>query len=46
MLKGETEILFAIFAVAGSSRIDDAMPALARGVKIKGVFDPGQARQK
>jgi phosphatidylserine/phosphatidylglycerophosphate/cardiolipin synthase-like enzyme len=47
MLKGEKEILFAIFTFAGSSGIDDAMLALARGgMKIKGVFDPGQAKQK
>lgn len=47
MLKGEKEIFFAIFTFAGSSGIDDAMLALARGgMKIKGVFDPGQARQK
>jgi phosphatidylserine/phosphatidylglycerophosphate/cardiolipin synthase-like enzyme len=47
MLKGEKEIYFAIFTFAGSSGIDDAMLALARGgMKIKGVFDPGQAKQK
>ncbi|MFI7062626.1 phospholipase D-like domain-containing protein [Kribbella sp. NPDC050124] len=47
MLKGEEEILFAIFTFAGSSGIDDAMLALARGgVKVKGVFDPGQVRQR
>ena len=47
MLKGEKEIFFAIFTFAGSSGIDDAMLALARGgMQIKGVFDPGQAKQK
>ena len=47
MLKGKTEIYFAIFTFAGSSGIDDAMLALARGgMKIKGVLDPGQAHQK
>lgn len=46
MLKGESEIFFAIFTFAGSSAIDDAMLALARGgMKIKGVLDPGQAKQ-
>lgn len=46
MLKGSREIYFAIFTFAGSSGIDDAMLALARGgMKIKGVLDPGQARQ-
>lgn len=45
MLKGSKEIYFAIFTFAGSSGIDDAMLALARGgMKIKGVLDPGQAR--
>jgi phosphatidylserine/phosphatidylglycerophosphate/cardiolipin synthase-like enzyme len=44
MLKGKTEVLFAIFTFAGSSGVDDAMLALARGeVKIRGVLDPGQA---
>jgi phosphatidylserine/phosphatidylglycerophosphate/cardiolipin synthase-like enzyme len=47
MLKGSKEIYFAIFTFAGSSGIDDAMLALARGgMKIKGVLDPGQARHK
>ncbi len=47
MLKGEKEILFAIFTFAGSSGIDDAMLALARGgMKIKGALDPAQAKQK
>ena len=46
MLKGTREIYFAIFTFAGSSGIDDAMLALARGgVKIKGVLDPAQAKQ-
>ncbi|MBA2768052.1 MAG: hypothetical protein H0U35_02760 [Sporichthyaceae bacterium] len=46
MVKGEKVIFFAIFTFAGSSGIDDAMLALARGgMKIKGVFDPGQAKQ-
>lgn len=47
MLKGTNEIHFAIFTFAGSSGIDDAMLALARGgMRIKGVLDPAQARQK
>jgi phosphatidylserine/phosphatidylglycerophosphate/cardiolipin synthase-like enzyme len=47
MLKGTEEIYFAIFTFAGSSGIDDAMLALARGgMRIKGVLDPSQARQK
>jgi phosphatidylserine/phosphatidylglycerophosphate/cardiolipin synthase-like enzyme len=47
MLKGTKEVYFAIFTFAGSSGIDDTMLALARGgMKIKGVLDPGQARQK
>ena len=47
MLTGKTEIYFAIFTFAGSSGIDDAMLALARGgMKIKGILDPGQAHQK
>jgi phosphatidylserine/phosphatidylglycerophosphate/cardiolipin synthase-like enzyme len=46
MLKGEREIVFAIFTFAGSSGIDDAMLALARGgITVKGVLDPGQAKQ-
>lgn len=46
MLKGSREIYFAIFTFAGSSGIDDAMLALARGgMTIKGVLDPGQANQ-
>jgi phosphatidylserine/phosphatidylglycerophosphate/cardiolipin synthase-like enzyme len=46
MLKGEKEIYFAIFTFAGSSGIDDAMLALARGgMKIRGVLDRGQANQ-
>ncbi|MDR7252518.1 phosphatidylserine/phosphatidylglycerophosphate/cardiolipin synthase-like enzyme [Nocardioides sp. BE266] len=44
MLKGTKEITFAIFTFAGSSGIDDAMLALARGgMKIRGVLDRGQA---
>lgn len=44
MLKGEHEVVFAIFTFAGSSGIDDTMLALARGgMKIRGVLDPGQA---
>lgn len=44
MLKGTEEITFAIFTFAGSSGIDDAMLALARGgMKIRGVLDRGQA---
>ena len=47
MLKGTKEVYFAIFTFAGSSGIDDTMLALARGgMRIKGVLDPGQARQK
>jgi phosphatidylserine/phosphatidylglycerophosphate/cardiolipin synthase-like enzyme len=46
MLKGTSEIYFAIFTFAGSSGIDDAMLALARGgMTIRGVLDPGQASQ-
>lgn len=41
------EIWFAVFTFAGSSGIDDTMLALARGgVQLRGVLDPGQARQK
>lgn len=44
MLKGTQEIVFAIFTFAGSSAIDDAMLALARGgMKVRGVLDPAQA---
>lgn len=44
MLKGTEEITFAIFTFAGSSGIDDAMLALARGgMRIRGVLDRGQA---
>lgn len=47
MLKGQDEIYFAMFTFAGSSGIDDAMLALARGgMKIKGALDPAQAGQK
>lgn len=46
MLKGTSEILFAIFTFAGSSGTDDTMLALARaGMSIRGVLDPGQAAQ-
>ena len=46
-VRDKGEILFAIFTFAGSSGIDDTMLALARGgVRIRGVVDPGQARQK
>ena len=46
-VKDEGEIWFAVFTFAGSSGIDDAMLALARGgVRIRGVLDPGQARQR
>ena len=48
MLKVRTNgtIWFAIFTFAGSSGIDDTMLALARGgVTIRGVLDPGQAKQ-
>jgi phosphatidylserine/phosphatidylglycerophosphate/cardiolipin synthase-like enzyme len=45
-LKGH-ELWFAIFTFNGSSGIDDTLLALARGgVKIKGVLDRGQAKQK
>jgi phosphatidylserine/phosphatidylglycerophosphate/cardiolipin synthase-like enzyme len=44
MLKGTKEITFAIFTFAGSSGIDDAMLALARGgMRVRGVLDRGQA---
>jgi phosphatidylserine/phosphatidylglycerophosphate/cardiolipin synthase-like enzyme len=44
---GPGEVLFAIFTFAGSSGIDDTMIALARGrTTVRGVLDPGQARQK
>ncbi len=44
MLKGSREIVFAIFTFAGSSGIDDAMLALARGgMKVRGVLDRTQA---
>jgi phosphatidylserine/phosphatidylglycerophosphate/cardiolipin synthase-like enzyme len=44
MLKGTEEITFAIFTFAGSSGIDDAMLALARGgMKVRGVLDRTQA---
>lgn len=47
LLKGQSEVFFAIFTFAGSSGIDDALLALARGgMDIQGVLDPGQARQK
>jgi phosphatidylserine/phosphatidylglycerophosphate/cardiolipin synthase-like enzyme len=46
-VKEQGEIWFAVFTFAGSSGIDDAMLALARGgVRIRGVLDPAQARQK
>jgi phosphatidylserine/phosphatidylglycerophosphate/cardiolipin synthase-like enzyme len=46
LLKGSRECYFGIFTFAGSSGIDDAMLAMARGgMKIKGVLDPGQAAQ-
>ena len=44
MLKGTEEVVFAIFTFAGSSAIDDAMLALARGgMKVRGVLDRTQA---
>jgi phosphatidylserine/phosphatidylglycerophosphate/cardiolipin synthase-like enzyme len=47
LLKGQDEVYFAIFTFAGSSGIDDALLALARGgMRIKGVLDPGQAHQQ
>jgi phosphatidylserine/phosphatidylglycerophosphate/cardiolipin synthase-like enzyme len=46
LLKGTRECYFAIFTFAGSSGIDDAMLALARGgMQLHGVLDPGQAAQ-
>jgi len=46
LLKGAKECYFAIFTFAGSSGIDDAMLALARGgMKLRGALDPGQAAQ-
>ena len=46
-VKEQREIWFAIFTFAGSSGIDDTMLALARGgVKIRGLLDPAQAKQK
>lgn len=46
LLKGSKECYFAIFTFAGSSGIDDAMLAMARGgMTVKGVLDPGQAAQ-
>lgn len=46
-VKEQGEIWFAVFTFAGSSGIDDTMLALARGgVKLRGVLDPAQARQK
>jgi phosphatidylserine/phosphatidylglycerophosphate/cardiolipin synthase-like enzyme len=47
ILKGDQECYFAIFTFAGSSGIDDALLAMARGgMKIHGVLDPGQAAQQ
>jgi phosphatidylserine/phosphatidylglycerophosphate/cardiolipin synthase-like enzyme len=44
MLKGASEVVFAIFTFAGSSGIDDTMVALARGgMTIRGVLDRSQA---
>jgi hypothetical protein len=46
LLKGSRECDFAVFTFAGSSGIDDAMLALARGgMQLKGALDPGQAAQ-
>jgi hypothetical protein len=46
LLKGSRECYFAVFTFAGSSGIDDAMLALARGgMQLKGALDPGQAAQ-
>jgi phosphatidylserine/phosphatidylglycerophosphate/cardiolipin synthase-like enzyme len=46
-VKERGEIWFAVFTFAGSSGIDDAMLALARGgVTLRGVLDPAQAKQK
>jgi phosphatidylserine/phosphatidylglycerophosphate/cardiolipin synthase-like enzyme len=47
MLKGRSEVFFAIFTFAGSSGIDDTMPALARaGMTATGVIERGQGAQK
>jgi phosphatidylserine/phosphatidylglycerophosphate/cardiolipin synthase-like enzyme len=47
MLKGSSEVYFAIFTFAGSSGVDDTMLALARGgMQLTGVLDRGQAAQK
>jgi phosphatidylserine/phosphatidylglycerophosphate/cardiolipin synthase-like enzyme len=44
MLKGQNEVVFAIFTFSGSSGVDDTMLSLARGgMSIRGVLDPGQA---
>ncbi len=44
MLKGTREIVFAVFTFSGSSGIDDAMLALARGgMRVRGVLDRTQA---
>ncbi len=45
-VRASGNIWFAIFTFAGSSGIDDTMLALARGgVLVRGVLDPGQAKQ-
>jgi phosphatidylserine/phosphatidylglycerophosphate/cardiolipin synthase-like enzyme len=47
ILKGSQECYFAIFTFAGSSGIDDALLAMARGgMKVYGVLDRGQAAQQ
>ncbi|MGH2385315.1 MAG: phospholipase D-like domain-containing protein, partial [Candidatus Limnocylindria bacterium] len=47
ILKGSTDCYFAIFTFAGSSGIDDALLAMARGgMQIRGVLDRGQANQQ
>jgi phosphatidylserine/phosphatidylglycerophosphate/cardiolipin synthase-like enzyme len=46
MLRTDRRLDFAIFTFSGSSGIDDAMVALARGKKkLRGVLDAGQGRQ-
>lgn len=45
MLKARKSVDFAIFTFSKSSGIDDTMAALCRaGVKVRGIFDHGQAR--
>ncbi|UCB56451.1 MAG: DUF1669 domain-containing protein [Candidatus Omnitrophota bacterium] len=47
MLKAKEQIDFAIFTFAKSSGIDDTMVSLQKsGIKVRGIFDPGQGNQK